>query len=139
VKQNRHSDLIARPIAAFDVHMRIDIMINRSKIAATFLATTGLIAFSAPAWAGVYESAPNRDIDLCVSEIRQNADYTGASRVRHDVESEKRRSMGYSLKIDTTVYSDIDGQAIREYKAVCVVTGGKKPLRFTIEKAGDNS
>ena len=114
-------------------------MINRSKIAVRSLAALGLIIISGTTFAGFYEFAPNRDIDLCVAEIQAYADYTGAGRVRHHVESSKRKTVGYSLKIDTTVYADIDGQEIRAYKAVCVVTGGKKPLKFTIREIGDKS
>ena len=114
-------------------------MINRNKIAASSLAAIGLIAISSPTLAGFYELAPNEDINLCVAEVQENTDYTGAGRVRHEVNSKKRRAVGYSLKIDTTVFSEIDGEVIREYKAVCVVTGGKKPLRFTIEESGDDA
>ena len=114
-------------------------MINRSKIVVRSLAALGLIALSSTTLAGFYEFAPQRDIDLCVAEIQAYADYTGAGRVRHDVESSKRKTVGFSLNIDTTVYADIDGAAIREYKAVCVVTGGKKPLKFTIREIGNKS
>ena len=114
-------------------------MINRSKIVVRTLAALGLIALSSTTLAGFYEVAPQRDIDLCIAEIQAYADYTGAGRVRHNVESSKRKRIGFSLKIDTTVYADIDGEAIREYKAVCVVTGGKKPLKFTIREVGNKS
>ena len=114
-------------------------MINRNKIVASSLAALGLIAISAPTLAGFYEVAPNKDVDLCVSEIRAHADYTGAGRVRHEVESSKRRAMGYSLKIDTTVYSEVDDEAIREYKSVCVVTGGEKPLKFSIKETSNEA
>jgi hypothetical protein len=114
-------------------------MINRKKLVASSLAALGLIAISAPTVAGFYEIAPNEDIDLCVAEIQAYADYTDATRVRHEVESSKRRSVGYSLKIDTTVYSEGGDKAIREYKAVCVVTGGEKPYKFSIEKTRDVS
>ena len=114
-------------------------MINRNKMAASSLAVIGLIAVSSPTLAGFYELAPNEDINVCVAEIRENVDYTGAGRVRHEVDSKKRRSVGYSLKIDTTVFSEINGEVISEYKAVCVVIGGKTPFRFTIEKSGDDA
>ncbi len=114
-------------------------MINRNKIVASSLAALGLIAISAPTLAGFYEFAPKKDVDLCVSEIQAHADYTGAGRVRHEVESSKRRAVGYSLKIDTTVYSEGDDEAIRKYTAVCVVTGGKKPLKFSIKETSDEA
>lgn len=114
-------------------------MINRNKIVASSLAALGLIAISAPTLAGFYEIAPNEDIDLCVAEIQAYADYTGAALVRHEVESTKRRALGYSLKIDTTVYSEGGDKAIREYKAVCVVTGGDKPYKFSIKETRNAS
>ena len=114
-------------------------MINRNNIASGSLAALALFAFSAPAVAGFYEMAPSRDVDLCISEIQGSADYTGAGRVRHEVESNKRRTVGYSLAIDTTVYSEIDGLPIRAYKAICVVTGGRKPLEFSIQETGDGA
>ena len=114
-------------------------MINRNKIVASSLAALGLFAISAPTLADYYEIAPNSDVDLCVSEIQAHADYTGAGRVRHKVESSKRRAVGYSLKIDTTVYSEGDDKPIREYKAVCVVTGGDKPKKFTITQISNEA
>ena len=114
-------------------------MINRSKLAVRSLAAIGLIILSGTTLASNYEFAPDEDVDLCVAEIQAHADYTGAGRVRHDVESSKRWTVGYSLKIETTVYSDISGETIRAYKAVCIVTGGKKPLKFTIQKIDNES
>ena len=112
-------------------------MINRNNIATGSLAALALFALSAPAAAGFYEMAPSKDVDMCVAEIQNSADYTGANRVRHVVESSKRRTVGYSLAINTTVYSESDGLPIREYKAVCIVTGGVTPLKFSIEETGD--
>ena len=114
-------------------------MINRSKMAVRSLAAIGLIILSGTTLASNYEFAPDKDVDLCVAEIQAHADYTGAGRVRHEVESSKRRTVGYSLKIETTVYADISGETIRAYKAVCIVTGGTKPLKFTIQKIDDES
>ncbi len=115
-------------------------MNHRNKITASFLAAIGVIAISGSALAAsFYEVAPQRDIDLCVSEIRNHADYTGAVQVRHEVESSKRKTIGFSLTIDTSVYVEKDGKAVREYKAICVVTGGKTPLKFTIKAVGDSA
>ena len=117
-------------------------MINRNKIAASTLAAIGLIAIvmgSSAIAAGFDEVAPQHDVNLCVSEIGNQADYTGAVRVRHEVESTKRRTVGYSLAIKTTVFAENDGEAVREYKAMCVVAGGETPLRFKIRAVGDNA
>jgi len=115
-------------------------VINRNKIAASTLAALGLIAIGGTALAaGFHEVAPERDINLCVSEIGSHADYTGAIRVRHEVESRKRRTVGYSLTIQTSVFADNDSEAVREYRAICVVAGGEAPLKFKIKAVGDNA
>ena len=112
-------------------------MIYRNKLAVFTMAAFGLFAVNAASAAGFYNLASNHDVELCVAEVKDNADYSGAGRVRHEIESTKRRSVGYSLKIATTVYGEADGQAIREYAAVCVVSGGKKPIEFTIREKDD--
>ncbi len=115
-------------------------MIHRNKIAASTLAIIGLIAISGSALAaGLDEVAPQSDINLCVNEIGSHADYTGAVRVRHEVESKKRRTVGYSLTIETTVFAETDGEAVRKYKAICVVAGGETPLKFKIRAVGDSA
>lgn len=114
-------------------------MMNRNKILASSLAAFGLIAISTPTLAGYFEFAPKADVDLCVAEIQAHADYTGAARVRHEVASSKRRTVGYKLEIETSVYAEGDDTPIREYKAVCVVAGGDKPRKFTITQTGNKA
>ena len=48
-------------------------MINRNKIATGSLAALVLFAVSAPAFAGFYELAPSKDVDICVAEIQNSA------------------------------------------------------------------
>ncbi|MDX1509077.1 MAG: hypothetical protein R3358_12400 [Woeseiaceae bacterium] len=106
----------------------------RNIIAAATLAFAGLLG-SAPATAAGFDSvAPDTLIDQCVAEIGRQADYTGGVRVEHEVLSAPRRTVGYTLTIDTTVFSDTDGQVVREYATKCVVTGGETPLRFRIKE-----
>lgn len=95
--------------------------------------------FTAAAAADFYEVAPQRDVNLCVAEIQQNLDYTGAGHVRHELDSKKRRGVGYELTIDTAVFDHREGQLIREYQAVCIVTGGRKPLSFSMHDKRDGS
>jgi hypothetical protein len=114
-------------------------MINRKQITAGTVAAFGLFVFGAPALADFYAMAPNKDVDLCVAEVQENADYSDAGRVRHEIESSKRRTVGYSLEIETSVYGANKEVPIREYKAVCVVTGGKKPLQFSIRQKRDGA
>ena len=104
-------------------------------IAASALAFAGFLA-SVPASAGgFYSVAPDYMIDQCVAEIGKQANYDGGTRVEHEVLSEERRSVGYTLKIDTTIYSDNEGEIVREYATKCVVAGGEQPIRFRIKES----
>lgn len=95
---------------------------------------SALTASSPVMAAGFYTAAPPRDIDSCVALVRESADFAEASRVRHDVTS-KRRTVGFVIEIDTTVYGSGSGAVLREYESVCIATGGKSPSRFRIEAA----
>ncbi|MGI9248855.1 MAG: hypothetical protein ACR2QI_07545 [Woeseiaceae bacterium] len=99
------------------------------------LATLGLF-FSAGARADFDfpEPAPQSKVDMCVAEISEYADYSDATRVRHDVESTEWRTVGYILKIDTLVYGAVEGEVIREYATKCLVASGEKPVKFTIKE-----
>ncbi len=83
--------------------------------------------------------APQSTLDTCVAEISDHADYTAATRVRHDIESEERRTVGHILKIDTRVYGDADGKLLREYATRCVVGNGPEPLHFEIKETRSRS
>lgn len=95
-----------------------------------FLSTGARADFLSP------EPAPQSKVDLCVAEISDHADYSNATRVRHEVESRERRAVGYILKIDTLVYGEVEGEVIREYATKCVVASGEKPVKFTIKETG---
>ena len=73
---------------------------------------------------------------MCVAEIGGRLDYGDAEHVRHEVLSMKRRTVGYTLDIDTTVYDRRGGSVMRDYRSVCVATGGSKPSRLNIEEQG---
>ncbi len=106
----------------------------------TTAAALGL-GFAATATAGGLDPdlAPKKTVDLCVAEIAGHADYSNAVRVRHEVESKQRRTIGFVLKIDTLVYDSVGGDAIREYATICKVGHGEKPLKFRIREAGTRS
>ena len=110
-------------------------MRNRKNVLMISLATMGLI-FSASSMANDLFSdvAPKSTVDTCVAEISSHADYTAATRVRHDVESEERRTVGHILRIDTLVYGDVDGKLLREYTTRCVVGTSVEPLYFEIKE-----
>ena len=106
------------------------------KLSKTTLALA-IAGLSAPAAASTtfdfQEVAPADKVDVCVAEVGNRADYTGAVRVIHDVESEQRPSFGHRLVIDTTILSEGD-TVIREYATVCVVANGDEPVSFRIRE-----
>lgn len=105
----------------------------------TFIGTAVLASLTAagPAEAiGFVADPPRRDIDMCVAAVRDRADYSGAGEVRHEVVSTKRRTVGYSIGIETTVREAAGGSVLREYRSVCVATGGRSPSRFEITRTG---
>jgi hypothetical protein len=107
-------------------------MYQQTRKAARLFIAMGTILSGGAHAAGFYEDAPPRDIDMCVAEVRQQANFVDAARVRHDIVATKRRAVGYTIEIDTTVYAPGTGDVIREYESVCVATGGKAPSRFQI-------
>ncbi|MGI9233563.1 MAG: hypothetical protein ACR2RD_08035 [Woeseiaceae bacterium] len=104
------------------------------------LAGIGLF-FSAVATANSWlpELVPQSSVDMCVAQIADHADYTAATRVRHEVKSEQRRTVGHTLRIDTLVYGNSDGKLIREYATKCVVGNGLEPVVFVIEETVDGA
>ncbi len=102
---------------------------------ATSLAVAGLLfSGSASALPGTTEIAPESTISLCVSQIGERANYEGAGRVRHDIESKKRRVTGHKLSIKTTVFDIEDDAAIREYMTVCAVSGRSETIKFSFRE-----
>jgi len=110
-------------------------MKSRKNLAIISLAMLSL-TFSAASMANSAFSKmpPQRSVEMCVAEIADHADYATATRVRHDVESEQRHTVGHILRIDTRVYGNADGKLIREYATKCVVGNGNEPYRFKIEE-----
>jgi len=115
-------------------------MTRSTTTAMTSLAALGLF-FSAAANANSWfpELAPQSTVDMCVAQIADHADYTAAARVRHEIESEQRRSVGHTLRIDTLVYGGSDGKLIREYATKCVVGNGLEPVKFVIRETENGS
>ena len=105
-----------------------------SKAASIGLATIGLFVTATASAHYVTDVAPSRSIEACVAEIGGHADYTDASRVRHELETTQRRSLAYKLKFSTKVYGESGDEVIREYATKCVVYGDDKPVFFEIEE-----
>ena len=72
------------------------------------------------------------EVNSCIAAVREHLDYADATRVRHDIKAIERRTVGYTLKIDTSLYGEAEEQAIRAYATTCVVNGANQPLKFTI-------
>jgi hypothetical protein len=76
------------------------------------------------------------EVRSCLDELRGRIELGDASRVRHDVTLVKEKLVGYAMRIETAIYTDPDGPAVREYASFCVVNGDHKPLKFEIEPQG---
>lgn len=110
-------------------------MKDHKNVVISALATLGLfVSASAAADFGFPELAPQHTVDVCVAEISGQANYAGATRVRHEVESTQRRTIGHILRIDTRVYGETEDEVIREYATKCVVGTGEEPVSFKIRE-----
>jgi len=109
-------------------------MFNTSK-AVISLTLIGLFVFSIPAGAAtVAESGVEDEVNSCVAEVRERMDYNEVTRVLHDVVAIERRTVGYTLKISTSLYGEAEGKVIRAYATTCIVNGNNKPLKFTFSE-----
>ena len=103
------------------------------------LALTGLFV-SSVALAGITPWEPSSEsIESCVAEIRENADYSDAGRVRHDVDRFGHRSLAQKLRISTAVYDEAGENVIRAYSTRCIVYGDDKPVYFKIEATDERA
>lgn len=110
-------------------------MLNRNKIAIS-LTIASLYALAMPVHAAtVEESGVADEVNACVAEVRERVDYSDAERIRHDVTAIERRTVGYTLKISTSVFGKAEGKAIRAYAATCIVNGNNPPLSFEMAES----
>ena len=98
------------------------------------LAVLGLTFSGYASAAELADLGLEHEVNACVAEVRNHADFEDAVRVRHDVVAIERRIVGYTMNITTSVYGEADGEAIRAYATTCIVNGNNKPLKFTIAK-----
>lgn len=102
---------------------------------ATSLAVAGLLfSGSASALPGFSKIAPESTVKLCVAQIGEQANYEGAGRVHHEVESKERRVSGHKLSIKTTVFNADGDEAIREYATICAVSDNSETRKFRIRE-----
>lgn len=111
---------------------------SKTKALATLgLAAAGLFFFGGQAAASDSVGIPfGRELEACVAEIGDYANYEDATRVRHLVSEVRRRVNGYVLSIDTSVYTDTGDVATREYVTLCLARGDARPARFRISETG---
>ena len=106
----------------------------KSKITSSF-AVIGLLVFADTASAKDLEDLGlEHEVNACVAEVRDHANFEDAVRVRHDIVAIERRTVGYTMNITTSVYSDAADDAIRAYATTCVVNGNNKPMKFSISE-----
>jgi len=110
---------------------------NIRKLTATHILSAAalfILAGQASAAKGSWQEIET-EINACVSAIADQANYDDATRVRHTVVGVKERTVGYKLTIETSIYSDTDDAAMREYATTCVVNGNHAPMKFSISES----
>ena len=114
-------------------------MKTASKKASISLALVGLFVSSvALAGTSPYELS-DKSIDSCIAEIRENADYSEAGRVRHELKQFGHRSLAKKLRISTVVYDESGENVIRAYSTKCIVYGDEEPVFFKIEETNEGA
>jgi hypothetical protein len=100
------------------------------------LALGGFLFLAATADAAtVEESGVASEVNNCIAEVRENLDYSNADRIRHEVTAIERRTVGYTLNIETSLFDENGESPVRAYAATCIVNGDNPPLSFTIARA----
>lgn len=101
------------------------------------LAVAGLfISTNVSATPGFSEDAPASSVDKCVAEVSATADYAGAGRVLHNVETEKHRASGFKMRIKTQVLSSDGESVVREYATFCALDRNDDIRKFKIRQNG---
>jgi hypothetical protein len=113
-------------------HEEKTMMNRKTAISLTF---AGLLAASA-AIAVPANEAPRSQVNACVASVAQNADYTDAGKVRHEVETESTGVSRHRMSIHTLVLGENGTEVIREYSASCLVDGSNEVQRFRIRQTG---
>jgi hypothetical protein len=109
-------------------------MNKRQQILSAATAIT-LFAIAAPATADELNEVRHRsEIKSCIAEVANNANYEDATRVRHMVVEKRRSRRGLVYTIDTSVFTDSDDLAAREYASYCIARGEDKLVKFTIDQ-----
>ena len=84
------------------------------------------------------ESRVDRQIQACVDEIREHADYAAAKRIVHSVSRlNQRNAVELEIKVETAVYATNADAAVREYRVSCVTASLGDVVRFRINLLTD--
>ncbi len=101
----------------------------------TVTAAVSLLTIGGFASAAVNdEPAFDREVNSCIAEVGEHANYIAATRVRHTVVLVKNTFAGYVFKIGTSVFTDSDEIAVRAYNSYCVARDDDKPVKFRIDE-----
>ena len=109
-------------------------MIKKQLILAAAAAIT-FASFGGAASAADSKAEYADEVHSCVAEIGRHANYDEATRVRHTVDIVRETRLRYVFTIETSVFTDSDVTAEREYTAYCVARGSGEPLKFRIAQS----
>ena len=101
---------------------------------AALIVLAGQASATEETWSGI-----DTEISSCVATVADHANYSDATKVRHEVISVKERTVGYKLTIETSLYNDASDAAIREYATSCVVNGSNVPMKFSISESDNDA
>ena len=90
-----------------------------------------LAAFARPAEAA--DLAFAAEVDSCLAAVNEQVILDDSNRVRHLVTDTKRTAVGYTLSIETSVFSDAIEQ---RYAVRCLARGNREPVKLTIDRIG---
>lgn len=109
-------------------------MISRPKILTAATAITLLVLGGTAAASDNGKLAYDSEVKSCIAEVGDRANYEDATRVQHTVIKRKRTRIGYVFTIATSVFTDSDDKATREYDSYCVARGDDTLVKFVIDE-----
>lgn len=116
-------------------------MTNRHRIFTAATAITLLVFGGNAAAADNGKLEFDSEVRSCVAEVANHANYDDATRVQHLVVKVRRQpgigprlGDGYVLTINTSVFTDSDEVAVREYASYCVARGDDTLVKFRINE-----
>ena len=109
-------------------------MTNKHRIPSALLASTFLLIAATAVSAGDAFRGDKREIESCIAEVNDRANYDDAKRIKHTVHRIRQSSHGVTLKINTDVFTTSSDTAVRKYTSSCVAKGDRKPFKFKISE-----